>query len=370
MSNIKISEMVAAEAGQSDVLPAVTPALENTKVTAQSVARMGANGMSHTGAFAGKPLDNSYVWEPGVGINYTQADVDDGVYKVLSLDPLVHAAVDNPYWSNPVPTGNTGIGLFQGAYLPHDVTKLFDYDYDYNAQYPPLIPGTTEGYKVVSTAASTIPTPNPQLTSQFHTDLTQVSTTGTGTGIILQVTFNEVNPGSATGDQYFVPLSVRVVRDPGSGYNIGDEIVMEGLGGLVTATVEYIDPFIATGFEGSTGRIYLNDLKYGDKLNVRFDFNIIPQIANTTVEAALWYANRGEDDAITYTFPLTAQPTFYGEGTVGNSYLNRTPISAWIASSEDTNALTLPAIKADNPIIIQPLGLLVSIDRGTNYYNI
>ncbi len=193
MSNIKISEMVAAEAGQSDVLPAVTPALENTKVTAQSVARMGANGMSHTGAFAGKPLDNSYVWEPGVGINYTQADVDDGLYKVLSLDPLVHAAVDNPYWSNPVPTGNTGIGLFQGAYLPHDVTKLFDYDYDYNAQYPPLIPGTTEGYKVVSTAVSTIPTPNPPLTSQFHADLTQVSTTGTGTGIILQVTFNVIS---------------------------------------------------------------------------------------------------------------------------------------------------------------------------------
>jgi len=361
--------MVAAEAGQSDIIPAVTPALENTKVTAQSVAKMGANGISHTGAFAGKPTSNNYVWEPGIGINYTQEDVDAGRYKVLSLDPAVHAAVDNPYWSDPVPTGNTGIGLFQGAYLPHDVTKLFDYNYDYDAEYPPLVPGTTEGYKVTSTEPSVITTPTPRLPSQFHADMTQVSTTGVGTGIELRVTFQETT-GPAATNQYFVPTFVRNVEDPGSGYVVGDFIELEGLGGFVTATVQFIDPFIATGFEGSTGRIYLNDLKYGDKLNVRFDFNIIPQIANTTVEAALWYANRGVEEVITYTFPLTAQPTFYGEGTVGNSYLNRTPISAWIASSEDTNALTLPAIKADNPIIIQPLGLLVSIDRGTNYYNI
>lgn len=361
--------MVAAEAGQSDVLPAVTPALENTKVTAQSVARIGANGISHTGAFAGKPLDNSYVWEPGVGINYTQADVDAGTYKVLSLDPTVHAAVDNPYWVDPVPTGNTGIGLFQGAYLPHDVTKLFDYNYDYDAEYPPLVPGTTEGYQITSAPTATLNT-TPNLVSQFHADCTQVSTSGSGTGIVLQVTFQQVGETAPNGDQVFKALTVRSVNTAGSGYVVGDSIVLEGLGGLIGLTVDFIDPFISTGFEGSTGRIYLNDLKYGDKLNVRFDFNIIPQIANTTVEAALWYANRGAEDAITYTFPLTAQPTFYGEGTVGNAYLNRTPISAWIASSEDTNALTLPAIKADNPIIIQPLGLLVSIDRGTNYYNI
>lgn len=123
------------------------------------------------------------------------------------------------------------------------------------------------------------------------------------------------------------------------------------------------DPNGSTGFEGSTGRIKLNDLQYGDQLRVRFDFNAIPQIANTTIEPALWYSNRNDNNDITFTFPLTTQPIFFGTGTVANTYLNRVEISAWITSNEDVNALTLPAIKSDNPIIIQPLGLLITIIR-------
>jgi len=218
----------------------------------------GESGYSHTGAFADKPLDNNYVWESGAGLSYSQADVDAGKWKVFSLSQAVHAAVDNPYWSTPTPTGNTGIGLFQGANLPANVTKLFEFDYDYDTNYP-----------------------------------------------------------SSTG----------------------------------------------TGFEGTTGRIRLNDAVYGDQLRVRFDFNVIPQIANTTVEPALWYSNRNDSDDITFTFPLTAQPIFYGQGTVGRTFLNRVEISAWITSNEDVNALTLPAIKSDNPVIIQPLGLLVTLIR-------
>jgi len=118
-----------------------------------------------------------------------------------------------------------------------------------------------------------------------------------------------------------------------------------------------------TGFEGSTGRIKLNDCLYGDLIKVRFDFNIIPQISNTTVEPALWYSNRNDSDDITYTFPLTAQPIFYGGGTVGKSYLNRVEISAWITSNEDVNSISLPAIKSDNPVIIEPIGLLLTIIR-------
>lgn len=218
----------------------------------------GQSGYSHTGAFAGKPLSNNYVWEAGAGINYTQADSNNGLYKVLSLDRDVHLAVDNPYWSTPTPSGQTDIGLFQGANLPKGVDSLVDYSYDFDTQYP-----------------------------------------------------------SSSG----------------------------------------------TGFEGSTGRIKLNDCVYGDQLRVRFDFNIIPQIANTTVEPALWYSNRDDSDNITFTFPLTTQPIFYGGGTVGNTYLNRVEISAWITSNEDVNALTLPSIKSDNPIIIQPLGLLITLIR-------
>ena len=216
------------------------------------------SGYSHTGAFEDKPLTNNYVWEAGTGINYTQTDVDNEIFKVFSLSPTVHAAVDNPYWTTPTPTGETGIGLFQGANLPNGITTLLDYSYDYDTNYP----------------------------------------------------------------------------------------LSEG-----------------TGFEGSTGRIKLNDLQYGDQLRVRFDFNVIPQIANTTVEPALWYSNRDDNDDITFTFPLTSQPIFYGGGTVGNTFLNRIEISAWITSNEDINALTLPAIKSDNPIIIQPLGLLITIIR-------
>ena len=218
----------------------------------------GFTGYSHTGAFAGKPLSNNYVWEAGNGINYTQSDVDNELYKVFSLDKDVHLAVDNPYWSTPTPSGETGIGLFQGANLPTGISSLVDYDFDFDVAYP-----------------------------------------------------------SSTG----------------------------------------------TGFEGSTGRIRLNDCVYGDQLRVRFDFNVIPQIANTTIEPALWYSNRNDNDDITFTFPLTTSPVFYGGGTVGNTYLNRVEISAWITSNEDVNALTLPSIKADNPVIVQPLGILITILR-------
>jgi len=216
------------------------------------------SGYSHTGAFAGKPLSSNYVWEAGTGINYTQTDVDNAIYKVFSLDNDVHLAVDNPYWSTPDVSGLDNVGLFNGYALPNDVTSLVDYTYDFDTNYP-----------------------------------------------------------SSTG----------------------------------------------TGFEGSTGRIKLNDLQYGDQLRVRFDFNVIPQIANTTIEPALWYSNRDDNDNITFTFPLTTSPVFYGGGTVGNTYLNRVEISAWVISNEDVNALTLPAIKADNPVIIQPLGLLITVIR-------
>ena len=226
--------------------------------TEDALIDKGKTGYSHTGGFAGKPLSNNYVWEAGVGINYTQDDVDAELYKVFSLDRDVHEAVDNPYWTIPATTGEKGIGLFQGSNLPEGVQTLVDYDFIYNNNY---------------------------------------------------------------------------------------------------------DPNGSTGFEGTVGRIRLNDCVYGDQLRVRFDFNVIPQIANTTVEPALWYSNRNDNDDITFTFPLTTSPIFYGGGTVGKTYLNRVDISAWITSNEDVNALTLPAIKADNPVIIQPLGLLITILR-------
>lgn len=218
-------------------------------------------GYSHTGAFAGKPLSNNYVWEAGTGIEYDSADVAAETYKVFSLDNAVHLAVDDPYWTTPDVSGGDNVGLFNGYALPHKVDSLFDFTYDFNVE---------------------------------------------------------------------------------------NKTISENMG---------------QGFDNSIGRIDLSDLRYGDQLRVRFDYNVIPQISNTTVEPALWYANRNSSDKITFTFPLTASPVFYGTGSVGNTYLNRTEISAWIISDEDVNALTLPAIKSDNPVIIQPLGLLVTVLR-------
>ena len=209
-------------------------------------SKEGESGYSRTTAFSQS------------SVNYTVDDVNNELYKVFSFNRANHLSNDNPYWSIPNPSGQTGIGLFQGANLPDGVTSLMDYDYVFNDNY------------------------------------------------------------DANG---------------------------------------------STGFEGSTGRIKLNDLVYGDQIRVRFDFNVIPQIANTTVEPALWYSNRNDSDDITFTFPLTAQPIFYGGGTVGNSYLNRVEISAWITSNEDVNALALPAIKSDNPIIIEPIGILITVIR-------
>ena len=266
MATKKISELNPLLSGSVDLTQdafAIVNANETKKITPEQLKGAlgvtdGNSGYSHTGAFAGKPNTNQYVWQPGVGINYTTADASGSLFKVLSLSREVHDAVDNPYWTVPTPSGEQGIGLFQGANLPAEVTTLFDYDYVFDDNY---------------------------------------------------------------------------------------------------------DPNGSTGFEGSVGRIRLNDLRYGDQLRVRFDFNIIPQIANTTVEPALWYSNRDDNDNITFTFPLTSQPIFFGTGTVAKTYLNRVEISAWITSNEDVNALTLPAIKADNPIIIQPLGLLTTIIR-------
>jgi hypothetical protein len=212
-------------------------------------------GIELTGAFAGKPLSNSYIWENGTGISITQAEVDAGIYKTFSLDRDVHLVVDTPYWTSPTPADHTDKGVFGGSYLPSDVPTVFDY--------------------------------------------------------------------------------VTVDSDT---YEDGTNVV-------------------------TTGGIDMSNFKVGDTIRVRFDFNCIPQIANTTIEPAIWYKNRDENDNVTFTFPLTATPIFYGTGTVGKSHLNRVEMSVYIASDEDINALAKFAIKSDNIVIIQPLSSLLTLVR-------
>ena len=113
----------------------------------------------------------------------------------------------------------------------------------------------------------------------------------------------------------------------------------------------------------ASGSLDFTDCKPGDLALVRFDFNVVPQVANTTVEVGLIWQTRDSNGDPTFTFALAGQPIFYGQGTVGRSFLNRPILSAYFASNEDVNARALPAIRADNPVLIQPLTILSTIQR-------
>ena len=116
-------------------------------------------------------------------------------------------------------------------------------------------------------------------------------------------------------------------------------------------------------YNAAGGSLDFTTCQVGDLALVRFDFNVVPQVANTTIEIAMIWQTRDEDDAATFTFALTGTPIFYGTGTVGKTFLNRPLISAYFASEEDVNARALLAIRSDNPVQIAPLTTLVTIQR-------
>lgn len=116
-------------------------------------------------------------------------------------------------------------------------------------------------------------------------------------------------------------------------------------------------------YTAANGSYDLTQCNVGDLVKIRFSFNAIPQVANSTLEVGLIFATRDENDAVTFTFPLTTQPVYYGTGTQGDVYLNRVEMSAYLASNEDVNARLLPAVRCDNEILIQPLSTLISIIR-------
>jgi hypothetical protein len=116
-------------------------------------------------------------------------------------------------------------------------------------------------------------------------------------------------------------------------------------------------------YNAANGSLDFTTCRVGDLALVRFDFNVIPQVANTTIEIAMIWQTRDADGNATFTFPLTGTPVFYGTGSVGKTFLNRPLISAYFASNEDVNARALLAIRSDNPVQVAPLTTLVSIQR-------
>lgn len=116
-------------------------------------------------------------------------------------------------------------------------------------------------------------------------------------------------------------------------------------------------------YTAADGSFDFSQCKAGDFALVRFDFNVLPQIANTTLEVSMIWQTRDSSDNPTFAFALTGDPMFYGTGTVGRTFLARPMLSAYFASNEDVNARALLAIRADNPVQIQPLTTLVTIQR-------
>ena len=111
--------------------------------------------------------------------------------------------------------------------------------------------------------------------------------------------------------------------------------------------------------DNRTGTLRFDELDTGTTNLLRFDMNITPQIANTTIEVGLWFQPRSTlNGLIEGAFPLPGNPLFFGTGTVGNTYLSRPTTTMYIASDSDRFAYALPVIKSDNPIIIEPLSML------------
>ena len=139
-----------------------------------------------------------------------------------------------------------------------------------------------------------------------------------------------------------------------------------GITNLIDYSDTSLEAAVETGdlqYTEAAGSYDLTGCSVGDLVKIRFSFNAVPQVANSTLEVGLIFATRDQNDDVTFTFPLTTQPVFYGTGSQGVAYLNRVEMSAYIASDEDLNARILPAVRCNNEILIQPLSTLISIIR-------
>lgn len=140
----------------------------------------------------------------------------------------------------------------------------------------------------------------------------------------------------------------------------------EGITDLINYSDTSHESAVTTGdlqYSAAAGSYDMTQCLVGDRVQVRFSFNAVPQIANSTLEVGLIWATRDASDNVTFTFPLTTQPIFYGTGSQGTAYLNRVEMSAYIASDEDRNARALAAIRCNNEILIQPLSTLITVIR-------
>lgn len=146
----------------------------------------------------------------------------------------------------------------------------------------------------------------------------------------------------------------------GNGAHIGTD-VFEGIH-LPDGVTQLFD-YDYVWADGGVGRIDVSGAQPGDLLRVRMDYNVIPSIANSVIEAALDFSTRDIDDNITFQFYLTANPSTFGNTSAGQTYLLRTEMTAYFASNEDVNALIRPVIRCNNICEVQPLSILAILQK-------
>jgi len=137
-----------------------------------------------------------------------------------------------------------------------------------------------------------------------------------------------------------------------------------GFSNMIDYSDTSVGAAVTTGnlkYTAANGSYDFTDGHPGMFAQIRFSYNITPLVAGTTVETALIWHTRNEYDDVTFSFTLTNQPITYDSNSVGRTLLSRVEITAYFASDEDVNARALPAIRADNRCIIQPLTTLVTL---------
>ena len=137
-----------------------------------------------------------------------------------------------------------------------------------------------------------------------------------------------------------------------------------GFSNMFDFTDTSVGAAVTTGnlkYTAANGSYDFTDGHPGMFAQVRFSYNVTPLVAGTTVETALIWHTRDEYDDVTFSFALTNQPITYDSNTVGRTLLSRVEMTGYFASNEDVNARALPAIRADNRCIIQPLSTLVTL---------
>jgi hypothetical protein len=157
-------------------------------------------------------------------------------------------------------------------------------------------------------------------------------------------TFRYINKGLFSGE-YLPPTHSKLIDFSGHGpYN-------------TATTLSGLTMTAANGsFDFSEGRP-------GDLAKVRFDFNVVPRMPDTTIIPGLIWSTRDSSGNITFTFFLAGSPIYFDGASVGKVTLCRPLLTGYFASKEDVSACALPAIKSDQAIYIQPLTTLVQIER-------